>query len=248
MITKKVFLASSAELKEDRRDFEVFINRKKKDWVARGVFLELVIWEDFFDAVSQTRLQDEYNHAIRDCDLFVMLFSTKVGRYTQEEFETAFGQFKETDRPFIFTYFKDSPLSTGSADRQDLMSLWAFQDRLKALGHFYTSYKTIADLSLHFNGQLDKLVANGFITFAPDQATAGPGGGSFQATQHGSGAIAQGSGTTALADRAIHVGGTNSGSINSGTRIDTGGGAYVGGNVSVGGDFIGRDRISKKGE
>ena len=34
MITKKLFLASSAELKEDRRDFEVFINRKNKDWAA----------------------------------------------------------------------------------------------------------------------------------------------------------------------------------------------------------------------
>jgi hypothetical protein len=48
------------------------------------VFLDLVIWEDFLDAMSQTRLQDEYNRAIRDCDLFVMLFSTRVGKYTEE--------------------------------------------------------------------------------------------------------------------------------------------------------------------
>lgn len=94
MKTIKLFLASSAELKADRQAFEGFINRKNKDWVARGVFLELVIWEDFLDAVSQTRLQDEYNQAIRDCDLFLMLFWTKVGRYTQEEFETAFGRFQ----------------------------------------------------------------------------------------------------------------------------------------------------------
>jgi hypothetical protein len=105
MITKKIFLASSAELKEDRGEFEVFISRKNKDWVAKGVFLELVIWEDFLDAMSQTRLQDEYDKAIRESDLFVMLFWTKVGQYTEEEFETAFGQFKTTNKPFIFTYF-----------------------------------------------------------------------------------------------------------------------------------------------
>lgn len=59
MITKRLFLASSSDLKEDRKEFEIFINRKNKDWVSRGIFLELIVWEDFLDAVSKTRLQDE---------------------------------------------------------------------------------------------------------------------------------------------------------------------------------------------
>jgi len=60
MKTRKIFLASSTELKADRDQFEILINRKNKEWVAREVFLELVIWEDFLDAMSRTRLQDEY--------------------------------------------------------------------------------------------------------------------------------------------------------------------------------------------
>ena len=64
----------------------IFINRKNKDWAVKGVFLELLVWEDFLDAVSKTRLQDEYNKEIRQCDLFVMLYWTKVGQYTEEEF------------------------------------------------------------------------------------------------------------------------------------------------------------------
>jgi hypothetical protein len=176
MLTKKIFLASSAELKEDRKEFEIFIGRKNKDWVDKGVFLDLVIWEDFLDAMSQTRLQDEYDKAIRDCDLFVMLFWTKVGQYTEEEFETAFGQFKSTNKPFIFTYFKDAEISVGSANKKDLMSLWAFQEKLSALGHFYTVYKNVDELKFKFNQQLDKLASNGFIEFAPEkeQATASP--------------------------------------------------------------------------
>ena len=63
---KKIFLASSSELKEDRQQFEIFIDRKNKEWVDKGIFLELIIWEDFLDALSKTRLQDEYNQAIRD--------------------------------------------------------------------------------------------------------------------------------------------------------------------------------------
>ena len=172
MITRKLFLASSAELKEDRKAFEIFIGRKNKDWVAKGVFLELIIWEDFLDAMSQTRLQDEYDKAIRECDLFVMLFWTKVGQYTEEEFETAFGQFKSTNKPFIFTYFKDAEISVASANKKDLMSLWAFQEKLSSLGHFYTVYKNVDELKFKFNQQLDKLASNGFVEFAPEKGQA----------------------------------------------------------------------------
>lgn len=93
MQTKKLFLASSSELKEDRDQFEIFIGRKNQEWVGKGVFLKPVIWENFLDAMSKTRLQDEYNKAIAECDIFVMLFWTKVGKYTEEEFEHAFKQF-----------------------------------------------------------------------------------------------------------------------------------------------------------
>jgi hypothetical protein len=157
MIKKKIFLASSAELIADRKEFENFIARKNKDWVEKGVFLDLVIWEDFLDAMSQTRLQDEYNKAIRECDLFVTLVWTKVGQYTEEEFATAFGQFKATKKPSIFTYFKDVEISVASAIKKDLMSLWAFQEKLSALGHFYAVYKNVDELKLKFEQQLDKL-------------------------------------------------------------------------------------------
>jgi hypothetical protein len=173
MQTIKIFLASSAELKSDREQFELFLNRKNKQWVNQGVFLELIIWEDFLDAMSQTRLQDEYNKAIRECDLFVMLFFTKVGKYTEEEFETAFKEFKSTNKPFIFTYFKDAEISTGSANKADMMSLWAFQEKLSKLGHFYTVHKNIEGLREHFGNQLDKLAANGFIRFEPQAGAAG---------------------------------------------------------------------------
>jgi hypothetical protein len=165
--TKKIFLASSSELKEDRDQFEILINRKNNIWNNQDVFLELVRWEDFLDAISRTRLQDEYNKAIRDCDVFVMLFFTKPGPYTAEEFETAFKQFKATNKPFIFTYFKDAQVTGNNGNLQEQLSLDAFKEKLDRLGHFYTRYKNVEGLQLHFLQQLDKLVANGFIEFKP---------------------------------------------------------------------------------
>jgi hypothetical protein len=144
-------------LEVDRREFEIFVNRKNKEWIKKGKFIELVVWEDFIEAMSKTRLQDEYNKAIKECDIFVMLFCTKVGMYTGEEFETAFGKFQESSKPLIYTYFKDIDTSIGSIDRKAMMSLWEFQDKLKELGHFTSTYKDFYEMKSKFNDQLEKL-------------------------------------------------------------------------------------------
>ncbi len=241
-----IFLASSCELIDDRREFEIFINRKNKAWADKGRFLNLIVWEDFLDTLSQTRLQDEYNKAIRECDIFVMLFCTRVGQYTREEFETAFGQFKSSNKPVIFTYFKSTDIDIGSADEEELASLLDFKKRLRELGHFPTVYENTDGLNLHFGQQLDKLAAGGFIDLNPDNGVTAPGGGGNQASLSGTGAIAQ-QGSTAVASGGVSVGGNNTGAINTGTQttITTGGGAIVGGDVNIsGGDFIGRDKIS----
>ena len=108
--------------------------------------------------MSETRLQDEYNKAIRDCDIFVCLFFTKTGKFTDEEFDVAHRQFKNSGKPLIYTFFKDAEIKTGSARQEDFNSLWAFQAKLDDLGHFYTVYDSIDDLKLQFRDQLDKIL------------------------------------------------------------------------------------------
>jgi hypothetical protein len=160
----KIFLASSSELKDDRNGFEIFVNRKNKELFKRKVFLELVIWEDFLDAVSKTRLQDEYNKAISNSDIFLMMFFTRVGKYTEEEFEKAFKEFQANNKPFIFTYFKDAPIST-SEITDDIVSLVRFKKKLSDLGHFFSTYRSIDELTNKFNSQLQKLEDESFLKF-----------------------------------------------------------------------------------
>lgn len=155
----KLFLASSSELKEDREQFEIFIYRKCKAWYEKGIFLHLDIWEDFLDAMSTEGLQNEYNKAVADSDIFILLVHNKVGKFTSEEFEKAFGTFKENHKPFIFTYFK-TPFTTQK--KEDLLSLWAFEEKLQELKHYKTEYHQIEGLREHFGNQLDKLDGSGF--------------------------------------------------------------------------------------
>ncbi len=150
MKTIHIFLASSNELKRDRELFEIEINRKSNLWKSEHITLQLEVWEGFTARMSPTRSQDEYNKEIEAADIFVLLAYSKVGIYTKEEFEIAFGAFKKDKKPFIFTYFKD-------IDTPD-NSLKEFKNTLKELGHFYSPYSTFDSLWNQFNKELDRLL------------------------------------------------------------------------------------------
>jgi hypothetical protein len=156
MQIKKIFLASSAELKEDRREFELMIGRLNQQWRPREFTFEVRLWEDFIDAMSPDGLQKEYNKAVADSDIFVMMFFTKVGRYTLEEFETAFAKMKAGAGPRVFTYFRNDFILTGDID-ETIASLLAFKARLRELNHYVTVYRNTQDLQYQFSQQLEKL-------------------------------------------------------------------------------------------
>jgi len=151
-----IFLASSNELKEQRDAFEREIYRKCKAWFDKGIFLHLEIWEDLSAKMSPIRSQDEYNKLIKkEADLFVLLARTKVGMYTAEEFETAYGTFKAENKPFIFTYFEQTSEPVEP-------SLLAFKKKINDLKHFEANYSGIDDLWNQFNKELDRLEKDGF--------------------------------------------------------------------------------------
>ena len=236
MLTKKIFLASSSELKDDRDEFEIFINRKNKEWKGRGVFLELVIWKTFSTRCRQPDRRTNTTRPFASAISSSCCSTPRSASLPKRNSTTTLAQVRATNKPLIFTYFKDVQPSTASANQDDLMSLWAFQKKLKAVGHFQTAYQNADALKLHFNQQLERLAASGFIEFKQNGSDS-PGGDGHPATVSGSGAIAQGPGATAVGAGGVYVGGQNTGSINTGTQITTG-------NVSGSGIAIGPGALS----
>jgi hypothetical protein len=161
MKTIKIFIASSAELSEDREEVREMLSVENDRLHARGIYLQLVQWEYFLDAVSEDRLQNDYNDAIAACDIVLSLFYTKAGKYTQEEFQVAYTRFLATGRPFIYTYFKSLPNIDG-VTLAATASLTAFKDYLGTIGHFYTVYDSVADLKYKLKLQLDLLLDEHF--------------------------------------------------------------------------------------
>ena len=161
--TIKIFLASSSELKEDRDAFELHFLRRNKDFCRQGFEVDVIRWETFLDAMSETRLQDEYNEAVRDSDFFVSLFKTKTGKYTAEEFDIAHTAFRDSGKPRIYTYIMQVDGPYDMRLRGDLNSRWDFEEKLKNLGHYPTYYTSIEDLKLQFQQQLNTLIEAGQI-------------------------------------------------------------------------------------
>jgi hypothetical protein len=159
--TIRIFLASSSELRKDRDEFELYFRQRNDQFRKEGFYLEIVRWENFLDAMSETRLQEEYNKAIRTCEIFVSLFFTKTGKFTEEEFDTAHQQFKETGSPLIYTFFKNADVRTGSIG-EEILPLLNFKKKLRDLGHFLTEYDDVEHLKRQFRDQLDK-VPIGFL-------------------------------------------------------------------------------------
>lgn len=159
--TIKIFLASSIELADQRDAFELFALRQNTRLKKTGFILEVVRWETEIAAMSQTREQDDYNDKVRECDLFVSLFQTRTGCFTEEEFDVALDSFNAGEKPLIYTYFQNVQINIDDADSKDVKSRKKFQNKLKKLGHFWSTYDEIKDLQHQFREQLDKLLDEG---------------------------------------------------------------------------------------
>ncbi|MCS3528655.1 COR domain-containing protein [Chryseobacterium sp. JUb7] len=155
--TIKIFLASSNELKNERDAFSNFLREENDQLIKRGLYLNLVNWENFLDDISTTRKQDDYNKALGDCDIAVCLFFSKVGKFTEEEFDTAYQKFSSTGKPRIWTYFKDASISSANIDNS-IKTLLEFKEKLSELGHFHTTFDSNSDLHLKFRRQIDHLI------------------------------------------------------------------------------------------
>ncbi|MEM9889211.1 MAG: COR domain-containing protein, partial [Bacteroidota bacterium] len=157
--TIELFLASSSELEAERRAIEIWLGRENKQWVKKGIFFHLNIWEDFLDSISITRKQDDYNEKVLRSDIFISLFGTKVGKYTEEEFDTAFGSFLDGGKPkYIYTFFQEAEMNITKIDEVQFLNYKRFEKEIRKAGHFTNYFKTTEGLILQLKQQLDKIL------------------------------------------------------------------------------------------
>lgn len=96
MTNIKLFIASSYELSEQRVLIGDYIRRLSYDYSPRGIRLRMLCWEDFYPEYTGKSKQQEYDEKlIKTCDIFIAMFRTRCGKYTQHEVHYALELNKE---------------------------------------------------------------------------------------------------------------------------------------------------------
>lgn len=154
----KVFIASSAELDEDKTQMDIYFSQKNKSYQRRYIYFEQRTWKDFPSYLSEEHLQSRYDEYIRQCDIVIFLFHTRLGQYTLRELKVAFEELKKRNgkSPKIYIYVKRDDTHT-----QILETLKQYSEQ--EYGHFCDTYTDYNELFRHFNYQLEQLEKEGFI-------------------------------------------------------------------------------------
>lgn len=100
----RIFIASSKELSQEREKLIVILNAINK--IYKHLKIEAVKWETDVESGSsnQKRFQDEIFEKLKDCQVVIVLFYSKVGNFTLAEYKLALERQKK-----IFVYFKEFP-------------------------------------------------------------------------------------------------------------------------------------------
>lgn len=154
-----IFLASSEELSDDRKQINELIGKLQLSYIQRGIRLILDQWENQNPAFKGERTQNEYNYLVRKSNLFVALFHHKAGKYTQEEFDVAYEYCMKYKAPHICIYYK----ALQPKDEEE-ESLQRFKKRIMTEIEYFTipPYSHIDTLRLSLVIQIAFLVSGSY--------------------------------------------------------------------------------------
>ena len=133
----KIFLASSEELKDERLEIADLISHMNLALEYEDVRIYLVKWEYLDATMSPIHKQEEYNKTLEQCDLCLVLFASRFGKYTESELKTAYEK-----------------LCKGKRDTQNLMVLFRDDNKdTNELVEFKKTFnQTYPDISsVHFD-------------------------------------------------------------------------------------------------
>ncbi|UCH94328.1 MAG: NACHT domain-containing protein [Candidatus Aminicenantes bacterium] len=154
----KVFLASSNELALERKEIALMISRQNNAWVEKDVYLELVVWEDLLQSFRGERIQDYFNRKMLECDIVMVLFFKKVGKFTKEEFKLAYENLKKGKKPhFLFVYFKSEKIDIAEVN-EDILEIGRLKKEIQQYQQIYGTFKSGEDLILKLQRQLDQVI------------------------------------------------------------------------------------------
>jgi len=168
----KVFLASSGELAQERKEITLMISRQNNKWTEQDIYLELVVWEDLLHSFHRDRIQDYFNEKMLKCDIVIALFYRKVGQFTEEEFRLAYKKLKEGKNPnFLFVFFKSGKIEIEEVN-EDILKIGQLKKEIQQYQQIYRTFTSTEDLIMQLQRQLELAILHQQVETAKQDETA----------------------------------------------------------------------------
>ena len=159
MKTINLFLASSNDLEEERNAIDLMITKEYDHLKKDSIQLKLVRWEDMLQSFQPTSFQDSINVQLFLCDIFIVLFGIRIGKFTLEEFEIAYERLKNNQKPnYLFVFFKTG-IEMDDDIEDDYMEVVKLKKKIKTYEQIYHTYKDINSLKLSIKEQLRLIIS-----------------------------------------------------------------------------------------
>lgn len=159
----KIFIASSGELNDERDESTKVITELNK--LFPHLHIEPVLFE--LNTVSgnnpgMKRIQDGINPLLDESEIVVVLFHSKIGEFTKEEFDRAIQGEKK-----IFLYLKDGFQPKNSGESNKYTEVLALKEEIERKSEIrYQKFVTITDYNGLLYKDLNKYIKDKYVPSA----------------------------------------------------------------------------------
>lgn len=139
---KRVFIASSNDLSNERKELELLLHREH---------FQPIVWEAIDHSITGKEFQSRINEEeLLTSDIVIFMIKSKLGPYTQEEFNEAYENLgKKIEKIYVYFFKEDR----NTIDDDELFKILSLQKFLRNEGKLYTPVNNFTDLKIHFLDQ-----------------------------------------------------------------------------------------------
>lgn len=108
MMTIKIFIASSAELNQERKELVDLMQDLIDETGGQAIKFKTKLWEFMDSSMGEKHKEEEYLEKLRECDICIVLFWLTLGEYTVKELDVAISEMHAGKLPkLVYVLFKE---------------------------------------------------------------------------------------------------------------------------------------------
>jgi len=156
--TVNIFAASSGELYEERRELRDIVNSVNK--LFAHLKLDVKEWETDLESGSyqKQRIQDEINPQLEASQIVFVIFFSKIGKFTLEEYNLALEKKKK-----VFLYFKKGFSADSIEENENYKKILELREEIiKENKTLFRDYKTLDQFKLFIRDDLEIYLKKAF--------------------------------------------------------------------------------------